>query len=154
MNFHVTFRTFRQKGWWKLQDEWREWGGICLKPGDEFYEFTQVFRKIDGKENAFGKGHRKNNCRLNFSKKSLLEGLRTKTSTEVCNQFQSPKSPITSPVPPYHTRYVTRNTTKCERICFICNVVHPCDGNKYRGGTSYVRSRKCWRTFEGSSQSY
>ena len=64
------WRMIAQNGWPNLQKLAREWSLIILKSGDEYYEFTQVFKKIEGKENAFGKKHRKNKCRVNFSKKT------------------------------------------------------------------------------------
>ena len=74
-----------QNGWPNLQKLAREWSLIILKSGDEYYEFTQVFKKIEGKENAFGKRHRKNKCRVNFSKKTLLDSLRSKqTNVQPC----------------------------------------------------------------------
>ena len=101
---------------------WRESGVLILKSDDEYYEFTQVFKKIDGKENAFGKRHRKNKCRVNFSKKTLLDSLRSKqtnvqpcleprnscimTEDELSTEFSSTliHNPNLTPVTPSSTR--------------------------------------------------
>ena len=149
-----------QNGWPNLQKLAREWSLIILKSGDEYYEFTQVFKKIEGKENAFGKRHRKNKCRVNFSKKTLLDSLRSKqtnvqpcleprnscimTEDELSTEFSStlihnpnltPVSTLSSPLSSHRTRSITGNTTQFERICFICNVIRPCDQtHQYREG--------------------
>ena len=149
-----------QNGWPNLQKLAREWSLIILKSGDEYYEFTQVFKKIEGKENAFGKRHRKNKCRVNFSKKTLLDSLRSKqtnvqpclqprnscimTEDELSTEFSStlihnpnltPVSTLSSPLSSHRTRSITGNTTQFERICFICNVIRPCEQtHQYREG--------------------
>ena len=35
-----------QSGWPSLQKQAREWSSISLNPGDEFYEFTQILKRI------------------------------------------------------------------------------------------------------------
>ena len=65
-----------QRGWNTLQADAKAWSEIQLKPGDKYFELTQVYSKIVGKEKAFGKRHRKNKCRANFSTRTLRESLR------------------------------------------------------------------------------
>ena len=49
-------------------------------------------------------------------------------------QSSTDKNQDQSPGPSRHTRSVTGNTIQFEHICFVCNVVRPCDDNPYSEG--------------------
>ena len=66
-----------QSGGSGLQKQAKEWSTISLSDRHEFYEFTQVLKRIGDKETAFGKRHRKNKCRANFHKRSLLDSFQS-----------------------------------------------------------------------------
>ena len=138
--------TISREGWPKIQSLAKEWSLLPIKPGNEYYQYTLVYSKIAGKGEPFGQRHRKNKCRANFGKKSLLEKLQkiyiTDSEGATCSSFLNDSFEIRGGADPPHpplitsprTRSTTGNTTQFAQICFICNEIRSCDVNKFREG--------------------
>ena len=119
-------------GWNSIKNHARAWNDIPLKPGETFFEFTQVHAKVDGKEQPFGKRHKSFKCKGNFSKESVRNELKEKLLRENEDGNEPQLDEILNSL--RRTRSMTGNTTQFAKICFFCNYVRPCDSNKYREG--------------------
>ena len=125
--------TFSQKGWSSVVKNAQKWKEIRMPVDSEFYLFSTVIKRVQGKEVAFGRAHER--CRITFASKSATYKSRHGCVVSVVSDEKEngpdnderPKKKVIN----VHTR---KSEPVHDNICFICNSAHTSDNNAFIDG--------------------